>query len=71
MTFKRPLHTGKRRGTLDEPGDVYIRIYRLEGGQIKSGQMTKSFRVADARVSEVAACIDKALFGGENDAASR
>lgn len=54
----------------DEPSDekervrIYVRAIDKVNNSIKRGTISRSFTVRDARVSEVASVIERALFGG-------
>lgn len=47
----------------DEAGDVVVRINLMKAGAVYAkGNLMKSLRVGNARVSEVFAAIERALF---------
>ena len=65
--FKRAEKTGaKRKNRKDSRGRVIIRVFLLDDEKrnthTKAGNMTWSRTVPDARVSEVAALVDAAVF---------
>lgn len=47
----------------DLSGTVNIAVSLRDGATNTKGNVSRSFTVAGARVSEVAACIERALFG--------
>jgi len=62
--FQRPVRPVQvSRGTLDEPGRIVIAIQRRVGKTSAKGNISRVFTVPDAKVSEVAAVIEHALFG--------
>ena len=70
--FERGGHTNKPC-VADERGSVYVTI-RLVGtginapkGRCIKGNISRSFTVAEAKVSEVSEAVIDFLFGGDND----
>jgi hypothetical protein len=57
---------GRAHNTKDEPGKVYVFITRIltkNGARFHvKGNITRSFTLADAKVSEVAQTVERALF---------
>ena len=62
--FKRPKRATNKK---DETGKIRVIIYLIDEATShnshKKGNISRSFSVADAKVSEVADCIENALFG--------
>lgn len=54
----------------DEPSDekervrIYVRAIDIANNSVKRGTISRSFTVRDAKVSEVADAVERALFGG-------
>lgn len=65
--FKRALRGRPSKQQADESGSVQVRVILLAPPPprytAKKGNVMKSLMVADARVTEVFAAIERALFG--------
>lgn len=62
-TFKRARTGRPPTATVDGVGSVVVRIERREKAGFVKGNVTKAFTIKEAKVSDVAARVEKALFG--------
>lgn len=63
--FKRSTRSRSGQPRMDETGTVQVRVILLGPSKnaAQKGNVTKALSVSDAKVSEVFAAIERALFG--------
>ena len=57
---------GKHHGQDDSYGEIRVEIRRMERGRAVKGNIARTFRVNDAKVSEVTEAITSFLFGDDD-----
>ncbi len=60
--FQRPILSRTGRNVKDEAGSVRITLILQAGSRVVRGNITRTISVRNAKISEVAAAIEKALF---------
>ncbi len=64
--FQRPRHASSPRTNTRTPrGTVRVQILTFEHGKMVPGSASRTFRVPNAKVSEVARLAEDAIFGKE------
>lgn len=61
--YKRPCRDGVKNVADDEGTVVVFIVLRGKNGRARKGNVTKTLSIPDARVTDVRAIIDAALFG--------
>lgn len=63
-TPKFERQNSRRQPTSDDTGSVRVTVILYEGSSNKKGNITRSLTVDKAKVSDVFAAIEQALFSG-------
>jgi hypothetical protein len=56
---------GGKHGNRDDCGEIRVEIRRMERGKAAKGNISRTFRVSDSKVSEVTEAIMNFLFGDD------